>query len=63
MCEEKCAVEIWKSMGGKFFMFFLWKENYLFDSGVKMFNFITSIFGLDESIGEIINFNLHLVTK
>jgi len=33
-----------------------------FDGGVKMFNLITLILGLDESMGEIRDFDLHLVT-
>jgi len=33
-----------------------------FDGGVKMFNLVTLIFGLAESIGKIRDFDLHLVT-
>jgi len=37
-------------------------ERFVFKDGVKMFNLITLIFYLDESMGEIRDFYLHLVT-
>jgi len=38
-----------------------WMEN-RFNGGVKKFNLTSLIFGLDESMGEIRDFDLHLVT-